>query len=765
MMIVLRSILPFLITAHSFQFRAPLYNSHPWTNQRATPTKFSPSSFISLEEDISIDDGKEDKSISKIMSEISGTYDDLSPSIHNSHSYGPTLTFSYVPPPEENDDGRPITDTGKPIALYLPGLDGVGISATAQFPDLSRTFELWRMTVDRKNDRSSFGELVSAAASFIWDVAEGRVGNGDVVGREVVLIGESFGGLLAPGVAMRVAGTVERKMKKRKKTTTEEEDEEEDEGARNPLKGMVLVNPATSFDDTNWDALGPLLASLRHLEDEESSSSSLPTPYSVVGGMALAAAIPDSTQFRRILSIFASVDVDLSPDGITETLQAMRDGFGILAENLPAEVVEHRVTRWLPVGAKVVNARLDGLQVPTLVVAGEDDNMLPTKEEAKRLAKTMPNCTTTIIKGAGHFVLDDRVNLTQTILQKAPFRTIESNPARPFDASYDPILDWRFPSQSAIRDAIDNRIEPMRKSTSPVFFSTDENGRRYTGLGQLPKDGDVPILFVGNHQFLGMDLGLIIAELIEEREMIARGLAHPVIFGAAGGGGGGGGGGLGGAGGLVGDFQTFGAVMVTPKNYYRLMSTNQNAMLFPGGVREVFHNKDEAYQLFWPDDNEDGSSRSDFVRTAAKFNATIIPFSAVGAFDSYNLLVQPRDVGELPFGLGERAKNFTDNVVSARFNQDMAEESFVPPLAVPKPLQARHYFIFGTPLKTTDLDSKDREGCRMVYKKAKMEVQRGLDDLVEVRAKDPFGDTLKRLRYEAIWGKKAPTFPVDELNR
>jgi len=707
-------------------------------------------SSIVVDDDIAIDDNeKEDKSIGRIMSHINGLYDDLSPP-SNSLKYSPTLTFSHVPPEDDK-----YTDPTKPIALYLPGLDGVGISATLQYHDLSRTFELWRMTVDRKLDRSSFGELVDAAAAFIWDVVEGKVGDGDV-GREVVLIGESFGGLLAPAVAMRVTGMYERKMKKIMS---------EDERIRNPLKGMVLVNPATSFDETNWDALGPLLTTLRHLENP-SSSSTLPTPYSVVGGMALSAVVPDSTQFRKIFSIFSKVKVDPSTDGINKLLEAMKDGFGILAENLPAEVVEHRVARWLPVGAKVVNARLDELDVPTLVVAGDEDNMLPSKKEAKRLAKIMPNCTTTIIKGSGHFILDDRINLTETILEMAPFRAIESAPARSFDASYDPITDWRFPSESTIRDAIDKRVKPTRKAASPVFFSTDEKGRRYTGLGQLPKDGDGPILFVGNHQFLGQDLGMLMAELIEERGMIARGLAHPVIFTAAGGGTDGNTGG-GGGGGMLAEFQTFGAVMVTPKNYYQLMSTNQNALLFPGGVREVFHNRDEAYKLFWPDDDDDGSSasRSDFVRTAAKFNATIIPFSAVGAFESYNLLVQPKDVENLPFGLGERAKNFTSNAVPARFNQGSEDESFIPPLAIPKPNQARHYFIFGTPVKTTDLDSKDREGCRSVYMNVKAEVERGLDDLVEARGKDPFEDTTTRMRYEAIWGKKAPTFPVEELNR
>ena len=42
-----------------------------------------------------------------------------------------------------------------------------------------------------------------------------------------------------------------------------------------------------------------------------------------------------------------------------------------------AEVVEYRVAQWLPVGVRVFNPRLEALDVPTLVIAGEDDNFLP----------------------------------------------------------------------------------------------------------------------------------------------------------------------------------------------------------------------------------------------------------------------------------------------------------------------------------------------------------------------------------------------------
>ena len=125
-----------------------------------------------------------------------------------------------------------------------------------------------------------------------------------------------------------------------------------------------------------------------------------------------------------------------------------------------------------------------------------------------------------------------------------------------------------------------------------------------------------------------MDLNLIIGELLEECDLICRGLAHPVVFNQTGGGnpel-------FGRTPGLVapdrrngGDsvnsfstFQKFGAVAVTPRNYYRLLQTGQNALLFPGGVKDVFQT-DPSYPLLWP-------KKPDFVRTAARFNATIVP--------------------------------------------------------------------------------------------------------------------------------------------
>ena len=104
---------------------------------------------------------------------------------------------------------------------------------------------------------------------------------------------------------------------------------------------------------------------------------------------------------------------------------------------------------------------------------------------------------------------------------------------------------------------------------------------------------------------VGLDLNLLISKLLEN-DVVVRGLAHPVVFqgGSQSDELGGRTPGLrpkttGSRGPDTSNFRKFGAVMVTPRNYYRVLQSGQNALLFPGGVREVFHGRDEAYQLFW----------------------------------------------------------------------------------------------------------------------------------------------------------------------
>lgn len=266
---------------------------------------------------------------------------------------------------------------------------------------------------------------------------------------------------------------------------------------------------------------------------------------------------------------------------------------------------------------------------------------------------------------------------------------------------------------------------------------------------------------------------LYMSELLEQRGMFARGLAHPVTFSAdqkfdleirdrtpgfiinertksrrasqfgplAG----------------TTSFENFGAVVVTPRNYYRLLQSGQNVLLFPGGAKEAL-SVDRSYPLHWP------KSKTDFVRTAARFNATIVPFSSVGMVDSFNILLEPKYVVHLPI-LGDWAREQNMNMSRARYDSKPEEDEFIGFPLVGPTMPQRNYFLFGQPIDTTRLDPHDEEECARVYKMTQNAVRRGIDDLIKARQHDPFRDSIKRLLYERIFQKKAPTFPIDVLNR
>ncbi|KAL3796794.1 hypothetical protein HJC23_010941 [Cyclotella cryptica] len=633
-----------------------------------------------------------------------------------------------------------------PLVVYLPGLDGFGISATNQFDDLSSTFELWRMTVDKGNLQLTFAELMTSVVKFIDDATKSCD-----TPREVIIIGESFGGLLACAVAMALKASAKYNL---------------------TLKGMALVNPATSFDETNWEQFVPLLTSLRYLETQEEIfddrgnfrisdvARRLPTPYSVLGGISLAATVPSQKQLSSIMEFIFRSAINDTPQN---ALSVSSDGFRILAEYLPAATVEHRVLKWLPVGTSVVNSpqRLSNLDVPTLVIAGNDDNMLPTKDEANRLAKLLPDCVKMDILGSGHFVLDS-VNLTDVLLDSH----IDPLDLRQ-NSSYDPITGWTLPPRDIVDRVIQKRVEPQRKRASPVFFSTDSiTGKRRRGLSLVPSNSNGPILFVGNHQLFGQDLGMIVSQLIEERNIVVRGLMHPIAadgFTAT----------------IPGEssvrtqkrkwefnedspldpdlFPMFGAVKVNPRNFYRLLQTGQAALLFPGGVREALHGKNEDYQVFWPD-------KTDFVRVAAKFNATIVPLAAIGAADSVDIILDAPELLQLPFGVGENLANFSKNATSARYDTADSDELFIPPLALPKPFSARHYFLFGRAFDTSNLDPKDKDSCQKMYRDIEKELKGDIDALLKARNNDPYAMYgVRRTAFQRLFGKEPPTFPLESL--
>ena len=88
--------------------------------------------------------------------------------------------------------------------------------------------------------------------------------------------------------------------------------------------------------------------------------------------------------------------------------------------------------------------------------------------------------------------------------------------------------------------------------------------------------------------------------------------------------------------------KTFGAVRVSPRNCYKLLENGESVLLYPGGAREAFRLRSEGnYQLIWPE-------KSEFVRMAAKFNATIVTLAAVGLDESLEIVMDREDIMKTP---------------------------------------------------------------------------------------------------------------------
>ena len=406
----------------------------------------------------------------------------------------------------------------KPIAIYMPGLDGSGISAaTHQFDDLASTFELWRMSIGL-NDKSSFVDLVKYTMKFIDEFS--TMDNNDDRRRPIYLIGESFSGLLAPGIALQY--------QKRYEQQKGEKGKGRFASSKNPISGLVMINPATSFDKSIWDVAAPLLVTLDQVTNKNSKkingyensnngrsrpSFRLPTPYSFVGGLTLASMIPSPKQVDSIVETILNIPspgINSKPADIVRSIEGYRDMMDLVSERIPSDMLDHRIKRWLIVGHELINHQLHKLTVPTLIVAGKNDKLLNSGKEIDRLDNVLPNSQKLVVNDAGHFVLDQNVNLTEAM--------IYSDILDPLDRKtklmtkqlrkYDPIMDWKLPSNEVIQESIKNVAKPLQDAHSPIFISTNEHGVRQLGIENIPRD-DGPLVFVANHQlckFIGVRL-------------------------------------------------------------------------------------------------------------------------------------------------------------------------------------------------------------------------------------------------------------------
>lgn len=589
-----------------------------------------------------------------------------------------------------------------PLLLYLPGFDGVGLGLILQHQKLGKIFDIWCLHTPVK-DRTPFEELVLLVEEIV------RHENRQYSDRPIYLVGESIGGCLALAVA-----------------------------ARNPDIDLVLIlaNPATWYKESHLQSLLPLL----EIIPSELSLISLPYALSIMTGEPLKMALP-------------SVDKGLE---LQHTLEQLFQGLGKLSSYLSvlADILPRDTLLWKLQMAKsaclFANSRIHAVKAQILILASGKDPLLPSLEEAERIrgalpkqeirvlkdSTEMPKCEIRKFNDSGHFLfLEDGVDLV-TIIKGAGFYRRGKFP--------DYVHDYFLPTESEF-EKVSETFRWIDVATGPVMFSTLEDGKIVQGLAGIPQEG--PVLYVGYHMLLGVEIYPLVNTFFAKRNISLRGLAHPMTFVQ-----------------FLEDapdmssfdvFRIMGAVPVSASNFYKLLSSGSHVLLYPGGMREALHKKGEEYQLIWPE-------RSEFVRMAATFGAKIIPFGVVGEDDVFELVADYEDQMKIPY-LREKIERDTARLVRVRPDAEgeVANQICCMPVILPK-LPGRFYFLFGKPIDTAGMkqELRNRDKAHEMYMQVKSEVERCISYLKEKREKDPYRSIAARTLYQAThgWTSEVPTF-------
>jgi len=174
--------------------------------------------------------------------------------------------------------------------------------------------------------------------------------------QQVYLCGESFGGCLALKTAL---------------------------AAPSLIKKLILVNPASSFNQFPILGLGvnitPWLPTWLHR-------------YSAAG------LLPFLAKLNRIN--------DCDRHKLVESMKS-----------LPPQVVSWRLS--LLRDFKVADEQLRSLKIPTLIIAGGEDSLLPSVDEADKLITLLPNAKKTVLPHSGHAcLLEAAINLYQILVEQ-----------------------------------------------------------------------------------------------------------------------------------------------------------------------------------------------------------------------------------------------------------------------------------------------------------------------------------------------------------
>ncbi|WJX77131.1 hypothetical protein P8452_60466 [Trifolium repens] len=577
-----------------------------------------------------------------------------------------------------------------PLMLFLPGIDGIGLGLISHHHKLGRMFDLWCLHIPVV-DRTPFIDLVKLVEKTVSSEYQ-RSPN-----RPIYLVGESLGGCLALAVA-----------------------------ARNPNIDLVLIlaNPATSFSRSNLELLTPLLDAL-----PGSLSPALPNILSLTAGCPLKTVLDNIIEGLPLLNSAKEPTADFT---------TFSSALPVLADILPKQTLLWKL-KMLKSASVYAESRLYAIKAQTLILCSGNDQLLPSQQEGERLRQLLPNCELRKFDDSGHFLfLEGDIDLVWVIKGTCYYRR---------GKYHDYVSDFIPPTPDEAKRAID-QYSLIDNITSSVMFSTLEDGKIVKGFAGIPSEG--PVLLVGNHMLLALDVAPFLSKFFTEGDIVVRAMAHSLFFRRQ-------------KSGRIPEVSNFdslrvmGGFPVSSSNLFNLLSSKSHILLYPGGLREGFHRKGEEYKLFWPE-------QSEFVRMAARFGAKIIPFGGVGEDDLGQVVIDYNDLVKIPYFRSE-IESLTNEIEPLRTdaNGEVANQQVYLPGILPK-VPGRFYFYFGKPIETEGRKQElmDKKKSQELYFEVKSEVESCIAYLKEKRESDPYRSILSRLLYQATHGPTSdiPTFEI-----
>ncbi|KFK33031.1 hypothetical protein AALP_AA6G321600 [Arabis alpina] len=579
---------------------------------------------------------------------------------------------------------------GSPLLLYVPGIDGTGLGLIRQHKRLGEIFDIWCLHIPF-SDRTPAREIVKlierTARSEYYRLPK----------RPIYIVGESIGASLALDVA-----------------------------ASNTDIDIVLIlaNPVTRVNNL---MLRPLSSLLELLPDE--------VPSLIQENFGFEQGYPFGAMFEILLK---DIDATQMGGGLLGDFFATSASLPTLSRIFPKDTLLWKL-QLLKSASASAHSHMYTVKAQTLILLSGRDQWLLNKEDIERLHSVLPKCEIRNFENHGQFLfLEDGVDLATIIKIAYYYRR---------GKTLDYVSDYILPTPYELKDFEESQ-RLLTAAISPVFLSTLNNGTVVRSLAGIPSEG--PVLYVGNHMLLGLELRPAAIHFLKERNILLRGLAHPVMFTKK-------------YGSKLPDMQMFdsvriiGAVPVSNVNFYKLLRSKSHVVLYPGGVREALHRKGEEYKLFWPE-------HSEFVRIASKFGAKIIPFGVVGEDDLCEMVLDYNDQMKIPF-LKNLIEEITQDTIKLRNGEEgeVGNQDLHMPGIIPK-IPGRFYVYFGKPIETKGKEKElnDKEKAHEVYLQVKSEVESCITYLKTNRESDPYRHIFPRLLYHISHGfsSQIPTFDL-----